>query len=277
MTQRQSLHIGLNHVDPNCYGGWDSPLISCENDANDLNELATTEGFSTTLLLRERATAEAVVGGIERAAQALQAGDLFLISYSGHGGQVKDIDGDEADRRDETWCLYNRQLLDDELKALWAQFRPGVRILLLSDSCHSGTVHRDDPTPEQAMEDFGDPDPRFRDLSEDTIRAAYVALAQRYKTIQRELAAQPKTITASVRLLAACQEDQRAAEKGRNGYFTRELKKAWAEGAFQGGYNEFFSAIVAGMPRKQTPNHQKFGDVDGWDDAERPFAAATSV
>jgi hypothetical protein len=39
--------------------------------------------------------------------------------------------------------LYDRQLIDNELYALWARFRPGVRICVISDSCHSGTVTRD--------------------------------------------------------------------------------------------------------------------------------------
>ena len=43
--------------------------------------------------------------------------------------------------QDETWCIYSdRQLVDDELYSLWAQFAAGVRIFVLSDSCHSGTV-----------------------------------------------------------------------------------------------------------------------------------------
>jgi hypothetical protein len=70
----------------------------------------------------------------------LYPGDLFLISYSGHGSQVPDPS--EPDQRSETWVLWNRQLIDDELYALWGRFRPGVRILLISDSCHSGTVSR---------------------------------------------------------------------------------------------------------------------------------------
>ena len=30
--------------------------------------------------------------------------DMFLITYSGHGGSVVDLSGDEPDFRDETWC-----------------------------------------------------------------------------------------------------------------------------------------------------------------------------
>jgi hypothetical protein len=43
---------------------------------------------------------------------------------------------------DETWCLFDGELLDDELHELWARFTRGVRVLVLSDSCHSGTVTR---------------------------------------------------------------------------------------------------------------------------------------
>ena len=88
------------------------------------------------------------------AAKTLQGGDLFFLTYSGHGGQVPDVNGDEADKKDETWCLYDGQLIDDELYFELSKFAAGVRILVLSDSCHSGTVTReaifaaaDDPEP----------------------------------------------------------------------------------------------------------------------------------
>ena len=53
---------------------------------------------------------------------------------------MPDASADEPDRTDETWVLFDRQLVDDELYEMWPQFVPGVRILVLSDSCHSGTA-----------------------------------------------------------------------------------------------------------------------------------------
>jgi hypothetical protein len=49
----------------------------------------------------------------------------------------------EEDQLSETWVCWDRQLIDNELYALWGSFQPGVRILVISDSCHSGTVTRE--------------------------------------------------------------------------------------------------------------------------------------
>ena len=81
------------------------------------------------------------------AAKQLRRGDLFFLTYSGHGGQVPDVTGEEDDKKDETWCLYDGQLIDDELYFELSRFAAGVRILVLSDSCHSGTVTREAPPP----------------------------------------------------------------------------------------------------------------------------------
>ena len=43
----------------------------------------------------------------------------------------------EPDGFDETGCLYDGELIDDELYAALANFAAGVRIFVLSDSCHS--------------------------------------------------------------------------------------------------------------------------------------------
>ena len=139
-----SLHIGLNSVSAGAYGGWTGPLAACEADANDMTAIARQQGIRPTVLLTKKATRAAVAR--RRCAprpRRSQRGDLFFLTYSGHGGQVPDVTGDEDDKKDETWCLYDGQLIDDELYFELSAFAAGVRVLVLSDSCHSGTVTRE--------------------------------------------------------------------------------------------------------------------------------------
>ena len=138
-----SLHIGLNGVDPAAYEGWDGPLAACEFDAKDMAAIARGKGMKPTVLLTKKATRAAFLAHTRMAVKSLKSGDFFFLSYSGHGGQVPDTNHDEADKKDETWCLYDGQLIDDELYFELSRFAAGVRILVLSDSCHSGTITRD--------------------------------------------------------------------------------------------------------------------------------------
>ena len=135
-----ALAIGLNGLDPNHYEGWGGILAGCEPDARDMKDIAVSQGLKAEILLTAQATREAVLGKLNDLAEKLQPDDLLVVSYSGHGGQVPDQNGDEVDGLDETWCLYNGELIDDELNAAWAKFKKGIRILVFSDSCHSGTV-----------------------------------------------------------------------------------------------------------------------------------------
>lgn len=150
-----SLHIGVNRVDPARYGGWNGALTGCENDARTMTAIAAAEGFTTRQLFTAQATTANVLGAIRDVAAQLGTGDLFLLTYAGHGGQVPDTGSDEeSDRQDETWVLFDRQLLDDEINLALADFRPGVHVVTVSDSCHSGTVTRSLQDPMQ--EDFAE-------------------------------------------------------------------------------------------------------------------------
>src|SRR5690242_5428483 len=117
MANAKSIHIGLNHVDPSAYNGWDGALAGCINDATDMQTIATGLGYQSVMLVDSEATADRVIAEIGQAAADLQPGDILLLSYSGHGGQVDDVNGDESDALDETWVLWDRQLIDDELYA----------------------------------------------------------------------------------------------------------------------------------------------------------------
>lgn len=82
-----------------------------------------------------------MIDAINDAATKLRPEDILLVSYSGHGGQVPDVSGDEKeDFMEKTWCLYDGQLIDGELRELRTNMASGMRVLVISDSCHSGSV-----------------------------------------------------------------------------------------------------------------------------------------
>lgn len=49
---------------------------------------------------------------IRRAATRLTAGDTFVVTYAGHGSQVRDTagEGSESEGLDETWCAFDRMI-----------------------------------------------------------------------------------------------------------------------------------------------------------------------
>ena len=102
---------------PKQYSGWDGQLTACEFDANDMQALAKTQGFTkVTKRLTKKATRNRVLADIKAAAGKLKRNDIFFLTYSGHGGQVPNTGNDfEPDGFDETWCLYDGELIDDEL------------------------------------------------------------------------------------------------------------------------------------------------------------------
>lgn len=269
-----SLHIGVNIVDPKHYHGWEGPLSSCENDADTMGDIASIQGFKTSQLKTANATREAVVQAIRDAAGQLWAGDFFLLSYSGHGGQVNDLNDDEEDGSDDTWCLYDGQLLDDELGVLFAEFRSGVRVLMLSDSCHSGTMLRDAIMSDHIDEVIEDDFIFSRAMPR---RAALGTMRQnrsRYIDIQRSLPDPRPDIKASVRLLSGCQEHEQSFGNKKTGRFTEAIKKVFDNGAFEGNYKQFHSAVVKAVSKAmnpQTPGHSFVGVANADFDKESPF------
>jgi metacaspase-1 len=263
-----SIHIGLNTVDPAHYNGWDGQLQACEFDAKDMQRIAEAKGFDSTIMLSKEATAEAVTKAIEKASGELAKGDLLFLTYSGHGGQVPDTNSDETgDTTDETWVLYDRQLVDDELFALWSGFEPGVRIFVLSDSCHSGSVTRDlfnalvPQLVEKGMVDSQKP--RTKDLPRDVQDATYRANEDLYRQIQSSTQSGDEVeVPASVILISGCQDNQLSLDGDRNGLFTQTLLGVWDDGKWEGGHRKFWKTIGSRMPPTQSPNYFRTGVRD---------------
>lgn len=273
MATGVSIHIGLNRVDPAHYRDehgqpWDGALVACEFDAHDMQALAEAQGFATQLLLTEQATSHNVIAAITHAAQDLQAGDILLLTYSGHGGQVPDRNDEEEDELDETWCCYDRQIVDDELYALWAMFQPGVRIFMLSDSCHSGSVAKD-PEVVRLTAERGT---RTRVLPLEVQSATYRAHKAFYDGLQAQNPAGDQVeIGASLILISGCQDNQSSYDGERNGLFTEKLLKVWNGGKFKGNMLHFQRRIRAQMPPVQSPNYFRTGTPNRQFEQQRPF------
>ena len=272
-----SLHIGLNRVDPRHYDGWNGALGACEFDANDMEALAKTRGFTPTKLLTNAATAQAITAAISDAAAQLESGDTFFVTYSGHGGQVPDRNGeDESDHSDETWLAYDRQIVDDELYALWGKFKPGVRVMVLSDSCHSGSVTKDIdaavPNPVATREAAAEVSPPYRAMPRDVMVATYRAHEKLYDGIQSAVpTARKAEIDATVVLISGCQDDQLSLDGFSNGLFTENLRAVWDDGAWKGGHRAFWEAIRSRMPATQQPNYYVVGAPNDSFEQSDPF------
>lgn len=140
-----ALCIGIND-----YPGTDMDLKGCVNDANDWAAELTARGLRVETLLDAQATKKAMINAIGRVIADARAGDLVAVTFSGHGTYVFDTGEprDEEDPFDEALCPHDVEatgdpLIDDEIYALFKARPDGVRLLLIADSCHAGTVTRD--------------------------------------------------------------------------------------------------------------------------------------
>ena len=146
MAKKTALCIGIND-----YPGTGSDLRGCVNDARDWQLELERRGFQATLMVDKKATRQAMAGEMQRLIGDAKYGDVLVITYSGHGTWVPDADGDEPDRRDEALVPWDIReagpLLDDDLFEIFSERDRGVRLVMISDSCHSGTVAKFAPQP----------------------------------------------------------------------------------------------------------------------------------
>jgi hypothetical protein len=277
----RSLHIGLNRLDPQKYPG--VPLLeAAEHDAQNLERLARARGFITTVLTSEQATVARVLEEVRRFSQELQSGDLCLITFSGHGGLVPDYNKSHAPRDfAQAFCLYDRMLVDEELVKLWPEFRPGVRVLIVLDSCHSGTSDRSQAEFKkkwqggqgQATNRGADPlltlsrsaggsQPRTRALRPVDVNQA---VQRQEAELKRAIAGVRMTdditrTAASIIRIAGCRSDQVSLEVGTTGLFTHALMEIWDGGRFRGSYRELVNKAAERLSPYQEPTIDLYGE-----------------
>lgn len=151
---KRALLIGINK-----YQIAGADLRGCVNDVKSLSQaLVDFFGFKKkdiTVLTDGQATKKAMQAGIKRIVKDSKKGDVAVIHYSGHGSNVPDDNGDEADGRDEILCPtdlnWDDTLRDDWLRTALDQVKPGVNLTVIMDCCHSGTNTREIRPPDEKI------------------------------------------------------------------------------------------------------------------------------
>jgi metacaspase-1 len=142
---KKALLIGINR-----YRIPGADLRGCVNDVKNLRAALTRYyGFASkdiTTLTDLKATTKAMQSAIQTLVKGAKKGDVLLLHYSGHGANVPDKNGDEAERRDEILCPtdldWKKPFLDDWLRQTLDGLRAGVSLTVIMDCCHSGTNTR---------------------------------------------------------------------------------------------------------------------------------------
>ena len=137
-----ALCIGIN------YRGTQHELGGCVNDAMDWASFFRAQGFTARRLLEKEATASAIRDAIAALVSGLSPGCTGVVTFSGHGTWLPDMDGDEPDGRDEALVPVDagtdgeRLILDDELHEIFLRLPAESHLVFVSDCCHSGSVYR---------------------------------------------------------------------------------------------------------------------------------------
>lgn len=142
---KRALLIGINR-----YRIPGADLRGCVNDVKNMQGVLTSMyGFAKadiTALLDYDATKKNMQAAIKALVASGKKGDTLLLHYSGHGANVPDANGDEADKRDEILCPtdldWKDPLTDDWLRATIDKLKPGVNLTIVMDCCHSGSNTR---------------------------------------------------------------------------------------------------------------------------------------
>lgn len=165
---RYGVFIGIND-----YPNPKLKLGGCVNDAIKWKTLAENEfgvkKSNAEILLDAQATRNNIINTIKKYQNKVSAGDVFILTYSGHGALFLDSNSEEIDeteavevpsigfpldKYDSAICPidsgentsgkpWRNYILDDELYQLFSVFlAKGAAVYFISDSCHSGSIAR---------------------------------------------------------------------------------------------------------------------------------------
>ena len=177
-------------------------LNGAVNDATSMRDVLVSRfGFpagNTTLLTDGQATRAEIEAAIARTLAQSQRGDVVVFYYAGHGSQRRNSLSPSPNKLDQTIVVADANIgaydiRDKELARLFNPFLDkGVELVLIFDSCHSGSITRGALS--QAVERWAAIDERDaadpgvgQDASPDRRGALVISAAQDYQSaLERE-------------------------------------------------------------------------------------------
>ncbi len=151
-----ALIVAISNYAPST--GWNK--LNTDNDVILIREALKRQGFkeeNIRILRDKEATKPGILNAIQQQLiEKAKPGDVCVFHFSGHGEQVFDDNGDEADGYDEALVTYDapmeyqpgveKHLRDDEFGLKLEEIRKKLgsdgNLLVIVDACHSGTSTR---------------------------------------------------------------------------------------------------------------------------------------
>ncbi|CUA76471.1 hypothetical protein RSOLAG22IIIB_12319 [Rhizoctonia solani] len=147
--RKKALCIGIN------YTGLDVELQGCINDVHKIADFLTVQfGYKPEDIWKLTddtmdpdclPTKDNIITAMRWLVEDAQPTDSFFFHFSGHGGQTKDTDGDEADGFDEVIYPLDYEhvghIVDDDMHEIMVKCLPaGCRLTAIFDCSHSGSA-----------------------------------------------------------------------------------------------------------------------------------------
>ncbi|CAE6408504.1 unnamed protein product [Rhizoctonia solani] len=148
-SKKKALCIGINYI------GQAVQLQGCINDVHNIADFLIAQfGYKKENIRkltddatdpRDLPTKDNIIAAMRWLVADAQPTDSFFFHFSGHGGQTKDLDGDEADGFDEVIYPLDfghaGHIVDDDIHAIMVQpLCLGSRLTAIFDCSHSGSA-----------------------------------------------------------------------------------------------------------------------------------------
>lgn len=261
MAKARAVLVGVKNMKD---GSWNRGTENAEHNVDQIEKILS--GFERLQKLKtEQAKKDRVLQAIKDASAGMSAEDLFVFYYAGHG-----LQGQLGQPR-HLIVLYDQMLDTAALGDIWPSFPAGARIVMISESCNSGTDYArylaslgllQDVEPHLLELIMADKNPDLFNLLELKNPGIITAFGDD---------GQAAGMKAQMLHFGATAD----AEPALGGEFTLELVKVWEAGGFN-NYRQFFCAILkavnAKYPNVQFPEYRPYGPTDKGFENQKPFA-----